>query len=462
MSVAAIVLAAGRGTRMKSDRPKVAHRIAGRAMVSWVLDAVAAAGPDRVVVVIGHEAETVEALLPDDVTAVVQDRQLGTGHATQVALAELQPAADDVVLVLPGDAPLVKPDDLQALLDRHRAAGAAATLLTAELDDPTGYGRVLRAPDGSVTALVEHGDAASDELEVREVTSSIYAFAAGPLTSALQRLEAHDVQGELDLTDVVGLLAGESAPLAAEIAAAEDVAGVDSQEQLAAAARVLRRRINAAWMREGVGLVDPDAVYIDAEVILSAGARIYPGVHLEGATSVATGAEIGPDCHVRDSRIGEDAVVRYAVLDGVVVEARAQVGPYASLRAGTVLGPEAKAGTFVEMKKTTVGPRSKVPHLSYMGDATIGEDSNVGAGSITCNWDGDDKHPTHIGDRVKIGSDTMLVAPLAIGDDAYTGAGSVISRNVAPGSLAVERSPQKEVRDYAARRRLRRRRKSES
>ncbi len=388
---------------------------------------------------------------------MVQDEQLGTGHATQVAMEAIGPAAGDTVVVLPGDTPLLTGATLRSLVAAHHG-GADATIVTTELDDPSGYGRILRDADGRLVGTVEDRDADPSQLAISEVGAGVYAFRAGLLNDALEEIEPVNAQSELYLPDVIGIMAAEGRTLDAVPAPASEAAGVNSLAQLAAAAAVLRRRINAGWMEEGVWMLDPDRVYVDAGVVLSAGARLYPGVHLEGRTVVGAGAEIGPEAHVRDSHIGEDAVVRYAVLEGADVGARVSVGPFARLRPGTVLEAESKVGTFVETKKTRVGARSKVPHLSYMGDADIGEDANIGAGTITCNYDGFAKHQTKIGDRAFIGSDTMLVAPVEIGDGAFTGAGSVITKDVPAGSLAVERSQQKLIPDYAARRKRRSRR----
>ncbi|MFQ5948926.1 MAG: bifunctional N-acetylglucosamine-1-phosphate uridyltransferase/glucosamine-1-phosphate acetyltransferase, partial [Acidimicrobiia bacterium] len=300
--------------------------------------------------------------------------------------------------------------------------------------------------------IVEHDDATPEQLAIKEVGASTYAFDGAALASALKQIDRDNVQGEFYLTDVIGILAKEGVVAGATGDDPIEVLGVNSHDQLAAVAARMRRRINTGWMQRGVWMLDPERVYVDAAVTVEPGARLYPDVHLEGETVVGAGAEIGPEVYARDSQIGEQAKVWYAVLRGAEVGRRAQVGPYASLRPGTVLGPESKAGTFVETKAATIGARSRVPHLSYMGDATVGEDSNIGAGTITCNYDGYEKHQTVIGDRVRIGSDTMLVAPLEVGDDAWTGAGSVISKDVSPGALALERSQQKEVPGYAARR----------
>ena len=451
MGVRAIVLAAGKGTRMRSEQPKVLFTVAGRPLVSWVVDAVAGADPDEVVVVVGHEGDRVAAALPEWVWVVIQAEQLGTGHAVMMALEAMGDVTFDTVLVVPGDSPLLKPQSISALVEAHHSGGNDATLLTCRMADPTGYGRILRDGD-RVVGIVEQRDADDEQRAIDEVGVSVYAFRGEALAGALGVIGRENAQSEYYLTDVVGALADGGSVGAVTGADPEEVQGVNSHDQLGAAAAAVRRRINAELLAAGVWMLDPERVYVDATVRVEAGARLYPGVHLEGLTSVGQGAEVGPDVLARDSVISQGARVWYSVLRGAEVGEDAEVGPYASLRPGTVLGAGAKAGTFVETKATTIGPGSKVPHLSYMGDATVGVDSNIGAGTITCNYDGYEKHRTTIGDRVKIGSDTMLVAPVDIGDDAFTGAGSVISKDVSPGSLAVERSQQREVRGYAARR----------
>jgi bifunctional UDP-N-acetylglucosamine pyrophosphorylase/glucosamine-1-phosphate N-acetyltransferase len=453
MSLRAIVLAAGQGTRMKSDLPKVLFPIAGRPLLSWVLDAVGAQDPDQTVVVVGHRADEVRAILPAGVTAVVQEERLGTGHAVMVALAAMGSVDGDTVLVVPGDSPLLKPASLAALLARH-GDGASATLLTARLADASGYGRVLRK-DGEVAGIVEERDADSDQRLIDEVAVSTYAFDGRSLADALGQVGRANDQGEYYLPDVIGLLTAQGSVRSVSTDDPTEVIGVNSHEQLATVAEVMRRRINAAWMRSGVWMLDPDRVYLDAAVTIEPGARLYPDVHLEGSTAVAAGATIGPAVFAVDSVVGPGARVWYSVLRGAEVGEGVQVGPFASLRPGTRMGAGSKAGTFVEIKNTVVGPGAKVPHLSYMGDATIGEGANIGAGSITCNYDGWEKHQTVIGDRAFLGSDTMLVAPVEIGDDASTGAGSVITRDVPPGALAVERTEQREIPDYVAGRRRR-------
>jgi bifunctional UDP-N-acetylglucosamine pyrophosphorylase / glucosamine-1-phosphate N-acetyltransferase len=447
MSLRAIVLAAGRGTRMHSEVPKVLFPIAGRPLLAWVLDAVAGVSPDETLVVVGHGPDQVTALLPAGVRAVVQEPQLGTGHAVMAALAAMGEVAGDTVLVVPGDTPLLRPETLRALV--AALPGATAALLTTRMPDPAGYGRVRREGD-RVLGIVEDRDATPEQRAIDEVAVSTYAFEGAALAGALGRLAPDNDQGEYYLTDAIGLLAASGTVRGVPVADPAQVQGVNSHAQLAQVAADVRRRINAAWMAAGVWMLDPERVYLDAAVSLEAGARLYPEVHLEGNSTVAAEATVGPQVFAVDSAIGPGARVWYAVLRGAEVGEGAQVGPFASLRPGTRLASGSKVGTFVETKNTVVGRGSKVPHLSYMGDATIGEEANVGAGTITCNYDGRNKHHTIIGDRAFIGSDTMLVAPVQIGDDAVTGAGSAITRDVPAGALAVERSQQREVLGYAA------------
>ena len=451
MSVRAIVLAAGKGTRMNSDRSKVVFPVAGRPIISWVVAAALEAGVDEVTVVVGHSAEDVEAALVEGVITVVQDQQLGTAHAATIALEVMGDVSEDTVIVLPGDSPLITAATIRALLEAHADGDVRCTLLTALMPDPTGYGRVIRVGE-RVRAIVEERDADEAQLQIDEVAVSTYVFDGAGLVDTLVDIDNDNEQGEYYLTDAVAAMAAEGGVAAIAGADAQEVLGVNTHEQLAAADAAARHRINREWMEAGVWMQDPDTVYIDASVRLAAGVRLYPGTHLEGDTRVGPDSEIGPTTVVRDSVIGSGCKVWFSVLRGVEIAHGVEVGPYASLRPGTVMADSTKAGTFVELKATVLGKGSKVPHLSYIGDAAIGEDSNIGAGSITCNYDGFNKHRTVIGDRVRIGSDTMLVAPVEIGDDAYTGAGSVITKDVSEGSLAVERSAQKELLGYADRR----------
>ncbi|MFQ5967395.1 MAG: bifunctional UDP-N-acetylglucosamine diphosphorylase/glucosamine-1-phosphate N-acetyltransferase GlmU [Acidimicrobiia bacterium] len=460
MPVKAVVMAAGEGTRMRSDLPKVLHPVAGRPLLWWVLESVRALEPDETLVVIGHGAEHVKDKLGDGTRWVLQPEQLGTGHAVEIALAELGDVSTDTVVVVPGDAPLMG-DRLPELLAHHSDTGAAVTFLTAELEDPYGYGRIVRAANGEVVGVVEETDAEEEQLAIAEVNGGIYAFDGGRLGAALATLDRENAQKEYYLPDVVAALSREGYRLEALRAGADDIAGVNSHDQLAFADAVARARINRAWMREGVWMQDSQRVYVDADVRLSPGVRLYPGVHLEGTTEVSEDAVLGPDVFALDSTIGQGARVWYSVLREAKIGAEAQVGPYASLRPGTVIDAGAKAGTFVEMKNAHVGEGAKVPHLSYMGDAEIGPRANIGAGTITCNYDGVAKYETVIGADAFIGSDTMLVAPVEIGEAAVTGAGSTITEDVSPGALAVERSSQDEVPGYAEKLEERRRRKAE-
>ena len=454
MTSAAVVLAAGKGTRFKSDLAKVLHPAAGRSMVRWVVEALRPLQLDRVVVVVGHQAEAVrselEAAQIQGLVTVEQREQNGTGHAVRVAMEAGALDGVDEVLVLPGDTPLLTSAVLADLLRRHRSvAHTAATLLTADLADPTGYGRVVREGD-RVTGIVEDRDATDAQRTITEINTSIYAFARNSLVEALRWLTTDNDQGEEYLTDVIARLA--SSRVDAIGAPAELVAGVNDRSQLAAAAAVLRQRILLDHMVAGATIVDPAATYVGPDVTLGPDVVLLPGTHLEGSTSIGSRAVIGPDSRLIDAVVEDGATVTYSVVQSARVGPQATVGPFTFLRPGTHLERGAKAGAFVEMKNSTVGEGSKVPHLSYVGDATIGRNSNVGAATVTVNYDGYAKHPTVIGDDVRIGSDTMLVAPVSIGDGAYTGAGSVITKDVPPGALAVERNEQRIIEGYAQRR----------
>lgn len=468
MSAAAVVLAAGKGTRFVSGHAKVLHRIAGRSMLGWVLDALSELPLDRIVVVVGHQADEVraeaEAAGLEGLTVVEQTEQRGTGHAVRTALEADGVGAADTVLVVPGDTPLLLPEPLAELLSI--VADHAAGMLTTHLDDPTGYGRVLRDGDGMVSRVVEHGDATEAERQVTEVATSVYAFDREALTREVSRLATGNVQGEEYLTDVIEPLA-QAAPVvegggdrkklgvAGVSAAPEVVAGVNDRVELAKAGKLLRQRILENLMRAGVSVVDPDTTYVDATVRVEADAALLPGTHLEGVCVVERDAVVGPDCRLVDARVGEGASVSYSVVNRSVVGPGANVGPYAYLRSGARLERGAKAGTFVEIKQSVIGEGSKVPHLSYVGDATLGRGVNIGAATVTVNYDGRDKHQTVIEDGAFIGSDTMLIAPIRVGAEGYTGAGSVITTDVPDGALAVERSEQRIVHGYAERKRRR-------
>jgi bifunctional UDP-N-acetylglucosamine pyrophosphorylase/glucosamine-1-phosphate N-acetyltransferase len=339
---------------------------------------------------------------------------------------------------------------LQALAGRPD--GVTAKLVTAEFDDPSGYGRVMRDDSEGVVAIIEDRDLTNEQREIREINAGAYSFRAADLIDALSQISNDNAQGEYYLTDVAGILAARGDRVEPVITSPEEVVGINSQDQLAEARALLQQRTNQRLMESGVWMLDPARTYIDDTVKVAPGARIYPGVHLEGSTSVAAGAQVGPDVFAVDSTIGEDSTVWYSVMRGAEIGDNCEVGPYASLRSGTVLESGSKAGSFVETKNTTLGPGAKAPHLSYLGDAIIGARANVGAGTITCNYDGYEKHPTEIGKDAFIGSDTMLVAPVRIGDRAITGAGSVITKDIPDGALAIERNEQKNIPGYADRR----------
>lgn len=435
---------------MKSDLPKVAHPAQGRPLVSWVLAAVEPLQPESVVVVVGHGADVVASLLPDDTKTVLQKEQLGTGHAARVGMDALgRVPEDDVVLILYGDTPLLTPELLAELasLDDDEAL----RLISADLDDPTGYGRVLRSED-SVIGIVEHRDASEEQRSIGEINAGIYAVRAGQLEKTLAMLDNDNTQGEYYLTDIVGMLVDAGEKLTAVKAAPEDVMGINSRDQLAEAARELRRRVNQRLMEQGVEIIDPETTYIDDTVEVAAGARIYPNTHLEGSTVVGANTQVGPDVFAVNATIGEDALVWYAVIRDSSIGDACQVGPYASLRPGTVMERGSKIGTFVETKNTVMREGAKAGHQAYLGDATVGARANIGAGVVTVNYDGVDKHATEIGEEAFVGSDTMLVAPVKIGDRAITGAGSVITRDVAPDALGIERTSQKEIPGYRQRR----------
>ena len=432
---------------MRSSRPKVMHAFAGRSMLGHVLAATARLEADATVVVVGHAGDVVTAHLhevdPHAVVAVQHERN-GTGHAVRVALDALG-ATPRTVLVLPGDAPLLRPETLAALLADHAASGAAATMLTSELGDPTGYGRVLRGPDGSVTGVVEHRDAKPSELLVHEVSALVYAFEGPLLRDALSRVGSDNAQGEEYLPDVVGLLREAGQVVRAVLAPATETAGVNDRVQLASAHRTLTDRLLDTHMRAGVTVLDPATTWVDADVRIANDVTLLPGVQLLAGTTVQSGATIGPDCTISATSIGADATVIRAVTDGVTIGAGATVGPFAYLRGGAEVGESAKVGTFVEVKNSIIGARSKVPHLSYVGDATIGTRSNIGAATIFANYDGVRKNRSEIGDDVRIGSDTVVVAPVRIGDGAYTGAGTVVREDVPPDALAVSMGKQRNI-----------------
>ncbi|TDB89944.1 bifunctional UDP-N-acetylglucosamine diphosphorylase/glucosamine-1-phosphate N-acetyltransferase GlmU [Actinomadura sp. 7K534] len=453
---AVIVLAAGEGTRMKSRTSKVLHELCGRTMLGHVLAAARELEPARLVVVVGHRREQVVEHLSQaapDAEPVVQEHQGGTGHAVRMAL-EQTGALDGTVVVTNGDHPLLRGETLAALVRTHEAEGNAATVLTTEMPDATGYGRMVRAADGSVEAIVEHKDATDEQRAVNEINVGMYAFDGALLADALKRVTTDNANGEEYLTDVVAIVRGDGHRAGAHLAADwVETQGVNDKVQLAQARRQLNDRILEAHMRAGVTIVDPATTWIDVDVTAEPDAEVLPGTQLHGRTHLAEGARVGPGCTLTDTRVGADATVINAVCLEAEIGPEATVGPYAYLRPGTRLARKAKVGAYVETKNADLGEGTKVPHLTYVGDAEIGDGSNIGAGSVFVNYDGVEKHRSVIGSQVRVGSDNMIVAPVTVGDGAYTAAGSVIIQDVPPGAMAVARARQRNVEGWVERRR---------
>jgi bifunctional UDP-N-acetylglucosamine pyrophosphorylase / glucosamine-1-phosphate N-acetyltransferase len=458
---AAIVLAAGDGTRMRSAVPKVLHPIAGRSLLGHAVHAVAALEPEHLVVVVGHGRDqvrdAVDAMgveLARPILAAEQEKRLGTGDAVRCGLEALPADVTGPVLVTYGDVPMLEPATLAGLAREHAESGAVITLLTTDLDDPSGYGRVLRESDGTVTRIVEDADATPEQLAVREVNSGVYAFDARFLAAAIGRLRAANNQGELYLTDLVKIAHDDGGDVrGVRCADGWQVRGVNDRVQLAATRAELNRRLLERWMLTGVTVVDPATTWLDVQARLEPDVVLHPGTQLHGATSVAGGAEVGPDTTLTDCEIGAGAVVVRTHGTSAVIGPGASVGPFAYLRPGAQLGERGKIGTFVEVKNADIGAGTKVPHLTYVGDATIGEHSNIGASSVFVNYDGVQKHRTVVGSHVRTGSDNTFVAPVEIGDGAYTGAGTVLREDVPPGALAVSAGSQRTIEGWVARKR---------
>ena len=450
-----IVLAAGEGTRMKSAKAKVLHGVAGRSLLGHVLYAVDQLNAQEIRVVVGSGRESVEAHISQIAplaTTVFQEHRGGTGHAAQLALAGTN--AQGTILVLAGDTPMLTGQSLAAFIDAHNAGKFTASVLTAEHPDPTGYGRIIRDGADELLKIVEEKDASDDQKFIFEINSGVYAFDGAALTASIGKLTNANAQGELYLTDVIGILKSEGASVAAiMIDDFTEILGVNDRVQLAESAALLRDRINDHWMRAGVTIIDPTTTWIDATASISNDVTIHPGSAIYGTTTIAAGAVIGPRTTLTNCQVKEGAAVLESIATDTVIGEGSTVGPFTYLRAGTVLGDLTKVGAFVEMKNASVGSGSKVPHLSYVGDATIGEGSNIGAATIFVNYDGVNKHHTTIGDHVRIGSDTMLVAPLTVGDGAYTAAGSVITEDVPAGAIGVGRAKQRNVLGWVLRKR---------
>lgn len=453
-SIAVIILAAGQGTRMKSSLPKVLHRIGGRSLIAHVLDSAAGLEPSKVIAVVRHDRDTVAAAISDFAPATVivdQDEVPGTGRAVEQALSALDPDFDGTVVVLSGDVPLIDTATLEGLLGGHIDGGRAMTMLSAIFENPTGLGRIMRDSGGAVTGIVEEKDASDAQRRITEINGGIYVFARRALEAALAEIDTNNAQGEKYLTDAAARILATGG--AVEAVATDDpwlIAGVNDRAQLAAAGRELNARIVRAHQRGGVTIQDPQTTWIDASVSIEPDAEILPGTFLQGATAIASGAIVGPDTTLVDCEVGAGARIRRSEATLAVFGEGAEIGPFAFIRPGTELGAKGKIGAYVETKNAKIGDGSKVPHLSYVGDATIGEGSNIGAGTIFANYDGVNKHHTTVGNAVRIGSKNVLIAPVIIEDGTYTAAGTVVRKDVPSGSLALNVAPQRNLEGWVA------------
>lgn len=439
--VAVAILAAGRGTRMKSDLPKVLHRLGNRSLVERVLGSTNAIAPSRRLVIVGYQSTLVRESLanfPERIEFVEQTEQLGTGHAIQQLIPSLENFDDDLI-VLNGDLPLMRPETLTLLLEAHRSKGNAATLLAAQVPDPTGYGRVFCDENQILTEIVEDRDCTIEQKQNRRINAGAYCFRWKDLVQILPKLTSNNDQKEYYITDAINFF---DAVTVVDVPDYQEVLGINDRSQLAEAYSILQNRIRDRWMKEGVTIIDPASVTIDDTVTLEANVTIEPQTHLRGNTTIKAGSRIGPGSLIEDSQIGENVTVLFSVVTGSVIHENAQIGPYSHLRSPVEIGAGCRVGNFVELKNTTLGERTNAAHLSYLGNATIGNRVNIGAGTITVNYDGVKKYPTKIGDRTKIGSNNCLVAPITIGEDVTTAAGSTITEDLPNDCLAIARSRQ--------------------
>lgn len=439
----AVVLAAGKGTRMKSDKPKVLHNICGKPMIDHVIDSIKGAGIDNIVVIVGHKGEEVQKSLGKRATIVFQHEQLGTAHALLQAHSVLEGFTGHILVVC-GDTPLVSSSTLSKLVEESKRTRAAAIVLTAFLDEPTGYGRIIRDSRGEIIKIVEQKDASPDELIIKEINTGIYCFAAEGLFEALSSLKSDNAQGEYYLTDVIAYYKNKVAKIStASVVDPVEIMGINDRKQMAFVESVMRVKIQERLMLSGVTIIDPNTTYINDSVIIGKDTIIYPFTILEGNTTIGRDCEIGPNTRLINVTVGDNTkIVESNIIDSRI-DYNCDIGPYAYIRPGCLVGKNVKIGDFVELKNTTIGNGSKVPHLTYMGDSQVGENVNIGAGTITCNYDGRNKHITFIDDGAFIGSNANLVAPVRIGKKAVIGAGSTITRDVPPGSLGVARNKQK-------------------
>ena len=452
MSLAAVVLAAGKGTRMKSKLPKVLHKLCGKPMLSYVIDSVIVAGVEKTVVVVGYGADLVAQEVKDTAQVAFQAEQLGTAHALMQAAPFLKDFPGQL-LVLCGDTPLIEAGSLSKLVENHRAAGAVATVLTAEMEEPAGYGRVIRDGMGRVTRIVEQKDASPEEKLVREVNTGIYCFETAGLFDALNKVTPANAQGEYYLTDIIEMYVHRGLAVGAVMLEdPREMTGINDRVHLAEVERYIRGRVLDDLMRSGVTVMDPSSTFVDRNVRIGRDTVIYPFTIIEGDTVIGEECIIGPGSRLVNACVGSGVSVQNSIVINSKVGDNCSIGPFAYLRPETRLGRGVKVGDFVEIKKSVLGDGSKVPHLSYVGDATVGEKVNIGCGSITCNYDGHKKWPTHIGDSAFIGSNTNLVAPVEVGAGAFIGAGSTITKDVPAGALGVERAKQKVVPGWVERR----------
>lgn len=448
-----IVLAAGKGTRMKSEQPKALQPLAGLPLTAHVIKALEAAGAGEIIVVVGHMAEAVQTALGTQYQYALQAEQLGTGHACLQAIPLLNPQSC-LVIVAAGDSPLVTPEAVQTMINRHLQSGVQATLATALLNDPTGYGRILRDESGNVIGIVEEKDADTEQKAIREVCTSFYIFNTDALQETLPRLSNRNAQGEYYLTDTIALIARSGGKVASWISPDPDMLmGVNTRWELAQAAARLRERLLKTLALQGVTVIDPATTYIDAGVQVGIDTVIEPNTYLRGNTVIGSGCVLGPELYMQDSTVGDDCHLFRSHILQATIESDVHVGPFAHLRPGTVLRTGVRVGDFVEIKNSEIGHGTKVMHLTYLGDATVGTQSNIGAGTITCNYDGRKKHRTNIGNGVFVGSHSTLIAPLTIGDGAYVAAASPVTQDVPPDSLAIARSHQTTKEGWAKRKR---------
>jgi bifunctional UDP-N-acetylglucosamine pyrophosphorylase/glucosamine-1-phosphate N-acetyltransferase len=448
LTTVAVILAAGMGTRMKSTQPKVLHKIAGVPIIKYVLEAVEAAGVKEIIIVLGHQAEKVKEELGEAYHYVYQRKQLGTGHALRQALPLLEKYAQGNCLVLCGDTPLLSGETLRNLREKHSEAKAKATVLTAILENPSGYGRIIKGVRG-IEKIVEENEASPLESEIKEINTGAYCFALGVLQEGLKKLSPVNLQGEYYLTDIIKFLVEEKEIVETYVLPdSREAWGINTRVQLAAAEAVVQQKILNEHLLNGVTIIDPAHTYVARTVKIDLDTILYPGTILEGKTSIEANCLIGPYTRIANSFIGAGTRIENSTLDMVTVGKNCFIGPYSYLRPGTRLAENVRIGGFVEVKNTFVGKSSKIPHLSYVGDSLLGEDVNIGAGTITCNYDGKKKSRTFIEDQAFVGSNTNFVAPVKIGKGAYIGAGSTITKDVPPGALALARGKQKNLVDW--------------